>query len=108
MNDHYEDLLALAILSNKRHADAYSLCSGLSRKFKIINCSEIIKRIERLGYVSITYPQSPQLKFFALTPTGQKLLNDERLMLSSILKDSFPEEIHFITLLLGDEGNVSK
>jgi hypothetical protein len=100
MNEHYEDLLALAILSNKAHADAYSLCSGLSRKFKIIHCSEVINRIHSQGYVNVTYPVSEQLKFFTLTATGKRLLDEERHVLGKVLKDNFPEEVDFIALLV--------
>jgi DNA-binding PadR family transcriptional regulator len=105
MNEHYEDLLALAILSTKTHANAYSLCSGLSRKFNIINCSAIINRIETKGYVNVTYQESEQLKSFTLTSTGKSLLIQEKLGLSEILKSNFPEEFDFIDLLV---GNVSK
>lgn len=100
MNEYYEDLLVLAILSNKAHADANLLCVGLSRKFGIINCNEIINRIEVKGYVNVSYPGSKTLKFFTLTETGKSLLESETVILSKVLKDNFPEQVNYISVLL--------
>lgn len=97
-----EELLALRIISNKNFADAYQLCKVLAWKFDIINCSEIIKRIEEKKYITITYPMSKTLKFFSLTNEGLELLKGKVLALNELLKVEFPDEIVFIYKLMGD------
>jgi hypothetical protein len=99
MVESYKDLLAILIINNRNFADAYQLCKVLSWKFGILNCSEIINRIEAKRYVITTYPKSDTLKFFSITLEGSKKLQEEISSLVKILREEFPEKIDFIDKL---------
>jgi hypothetical protein len=95
-----ENGLALLIVNNPYFADAYQLCKVLAWKFGIINCSEIITRMEKMNYLTITYPKSPTLKFFHLTEDGRMILEQERSSLGKRLVEGFPEHAEFIEKLV--------
>ena len=99
MTESYQDLLAILILKNENFADAYQLCKVMSWKFGILNCSEIIGRIESKGYVLVTYPKSQTLKFFSLTSEGRKMIQEKVNSLIAVLKDEYPSEADFINKL---------
>jgi DNA-binding PadR family transcriptional regulator len=99
MTESYEDLLALLIINNENFSDAYQLCKVLSWKFGVINCSEIINRIEARRYIITAYPKSTTLKFFSLTSEGRNRLQEEIDPLIRILREEFPEEVDFIDKL---------
>lgn len=99
MTDSDEDLLAILILSHKHFVNSYDLCKVLAWKFHIINCSEIIKRIEAKGHIITTYPKSKTLEHFTLTFDGKKVLQEEISSLIGLLKNEFPDEIEFINKL---------
>lgn len=90
----------LLIISNKNFSNSYQLCKVLSWRFDIINCSEIITRVERRNLVDISYPVSKTLEHFSLTTVGKQLLTEESLSLAKILKVEFSGQIDFINNLL--------
>jgi hypothetical protein len=95
-----ENILALLIINNRYFADAYQLCKVLAWKFDLINCSEIIRRIEKMNYITITHPKTPTLGFFDLTEDGRLVLERERPSLGKRLVESFPEQTEFIEKLV--------
>ena len=98
-----ENVLALLIINNPYFADAYQLCKVLAWKFGIINCSEIIDRIKKKNYITITHPKSPTLGFFHLTEDGRMALEQERSSLGKRLVEGFPEHVEFIEKLVARE-----
>ena len=102
MNEHIEDVLALLIITNKNFANAYQLCKILAWKFDVINCSEIIKRIDAKGYVHKVYLESKTLESFNLTEVGKEILKEHENLLIETLKENFPGEIDFVNKLLGN------
>ena len=100
MTEHEENILALLIVEKKAFADAYNLCRVLARRFDIIACSEIINRIKKMNYVTITYPKTPTLEFFHLTEDGRKILEQERSSLGKRLMEGFPQHADFIENLV--------
>ena len=74
MTENDENLLALLVVEKKSFADSYGLCKVLAWRFDIINCSEIIKSVEKMNYITIAYPKTPTLKFFHLTEDGRMIL----------------------------------
>jgi hypothetical protein len=99
MTEDSQDLLAILIISNKNFADAYQLCKVLSWKFGIIGCSSIIDRIHEKGYVTVSFPVSNTLKYFALTSAGEKRLREEKSGFVEYLKGEFPAEVEFVSAL---------
>ena len=100
MTTEQEELLALIIVRNKNFSNAYQLCKVLAWKFGIINCSEIIQRVEQKRFVFTTYPESDTLKFFKVTENGEALIQNKKNELTLVLKNEFGNQIDFIEKLL--------
>lgn len=94
-----EEILSLMIINNKSFANAYDICKVLAWKFDLINCSEIIKRIENKSYVLTSFPTSKTLKHFELTEVGFGMIAERKNDLKVKLIEEFPQEAAFINKL---------
>jgi len=98
-----EDFLATKIVSNKNFANSYQLCKVLAWKFDIINCNEVIKRIESQEFITMTFPKNSTMGLIHLTIKGMELLDERGTEVREILKKEFPNEIEFINNIFSSD-----
>jgi hypothetical protein len=96
MTSYDEEILALIVINHKNFANSYDLCKVLAWKFNLINCAEIIKRIEAKNYVVVTFNASKTLKSFNLTESGSALIIENNENVRTLLIKEFRSQIVFI------------